>query len=132
MQMKQTSIFQQLIYNIILPVVFALLILGFFNFRNTRVMLRESRETRNFLISDELVQVLRFQDITLQLVENNLNPMLEELSNEIVIKHLVTTKNIEKVDLKALRKSFNLDPKMYDFYVIDTNGVIVNTTFDKD
>lgn len=130
--MKQTSIFQQLIYNIILPVVLALLILGFFNFRNTRVMLREYRETRNFLISDELVQVLRFQDITLQLIENNLNPMLEELSNEIVIKHLVTTKNIEKVDLKALRKSFNLDPKMYDFYVIDTNGVIVNTTFDKD
>lgn len=130
--MRQTSIFQQLIYNIILPVVFALLILGFFNFRNTRVMLKESRETRNFLLSDELVQVLRFQDITLQLVENNLNPMLEELSNEIVIKHLVKTKNIEKIDLKALRASFDLDPTMYDFYIIDTNGVIVNTTFDKD
>lgn len=130
--MKQSSIFQQLIYNIILPVVFALLILGFFNVRSTRVMLKEHRETRNFLISDELVQVLRFQDITLQLVENNLNPVLEEISNEIVLKHLVKTRNIEEVDLKALRKSFNLDPSLYDFYIIDTNGVIVNTTFDKD
>jgi serine phosphatase RsbU (regulator of sigma subunit) len=113
-------------------VVFALLILGFFNVRSTRVMLKEHRETRNFLISDELVQVLRFQDITLQLVENNLNPVLEEISNEIVLKHLVKTRNIEEVDLKDLRKSFNLDPSLYDFYIIDTNGVIVNTTFDKD
>lgn len=130
--MKQTSIFQQLIYNIIFPVVFALLLLGFFNFRNTRVMLKENRETRNYLISDELVQVLRFQDITLQLIEDKMNTTLEEISNEIILKHLINTKNIKDFDLNALRRKMSLDQDRYDLYIIDTNGVVVNTTFVKD
>ncbi len=130
--MKQSSIFQQLIYNIVVPVVLALLALGVFNFRNTRVMLKDHRETRNYLISDELVQVLRFQDITLQLIEDKINKDLEEISNEIITKILVNTKNIEKFDLKKLRVDLGLDPNMYDLYIINTDGVIVNATFDKD
>jgi serine phosphatase RsbU (regulator of sigma subunit) len=130
--MKQSSIFQQLIYNIVFPVVLALLLLGGYNIRNTRVMLKEHRETRNYLISDELVQVLRFQDITLQLVEDRIDNVLEEISNKIVTKHLVNTKEIEKVDLKMLRKTLGLDESLYDLYIINKNGIIVNTTFDQD
>lgn len=130
--MKQSSIFQQLIYNIVFPVVIALLVLGIFNFRNTRQMLTEHREMRNFLISDELVQVLRFQDITLQLLETQLDDKLEKVSNEVITKHLVNTKNIENYDLSQLRETLNLAPELYDLYVIDTNGTIVNTTFEQD
>ncbi|MFP4555853.1 MAG: SpoIIE family protein phosphatase [Bacteroidales bacterium] len=130
--MKQSSIFQQLIYNIVFPVVLALLILGVFNFRNTRQMLTEHREMRNFLISDELVQVLRFQDITLQLLETQLDDKLEKVSNEVITKHLVNTKNIESYDLSQLRETLKLDPDLYDLYIIDTNGTIVNSTFEQD
>jgi serine phosphatase RsbU (regulator of sigma subunit) len=127
--MKQSSIFTQLIYNIVLPVVVALVLLGVINFRNTRVMLREQREIRNFLISDELIQVLKFQDITLSMLEEKLNKQLEDISNEAVIKHLVSTKSIEKYDLAKLRESLGLEPTLYDFYLIDKNGYVVNTTF---
>ena len=130
--MKQKSIFRLLIYNIVFPVVVALLLLGAINFRNTRTMLKEHRETRNFLISDELIQVLRFQDITLQLVEDRLDGALEEISNSIILTHLVSTKNIELFDLKALRDNLGLDSALFDFYIINQNGIIVNTTFDKD
>jgi serine phosphatase RsbU (regulator of sigma subunit) len=96
------------------------------------MMLKEHRETRNFLISDELVQVLRFQDITLQLVEDRLDNDLQEISNKIVLTHLLNTKNIETFDLKALRKNMGLDATLYDLYIINENGIIINTTFEKD
>jgi phosphoserine phosphatase RsbU/P len=130
--MKQTSIFQQLIYNIVIPVVIALILLGFYNFRSTRMMLRDHRETRNFLISDELIQVLKFQDITLSMIEEKFNDELEMVSNEITQKHLLPPIKMDQVDLKGLRRGLGLDPKLYDIYIIDTNGVVVNTTFDKD
>jgi serine phosphatase RsbU (regulator of sigma subunit) len=130
--MKQTSIFQQLIYNVVIPVIVAMILLGVYNFRNTRVMLREHRETRNFLISDELIQVLKFQDITLSMIEEKFNDELEAVSNQITQKHLVSNKQMDKMDLKGLRAKLGLDPTLYDIYIIDTNGVVVNTTFDKD
>jgi serine phosphatase RsbU (regulator of sigma subunit) len=130
--MKQTSIFQQLIYNVVIPVVVALILMAVFNFRSTRVLLKENRETRNFLISDELIQVLKFQDITLSMIEEKLNPELEAISNEITLKYLLSAKKMEHIDLKALRFKMGLDSTLYDFYIIDTSGVVVNTTFDKD
>ncbi len=127
--MKQSSIFKQLIYNVVFPVVIALLILGVYNFRNTRLMLKEHRETRNYLISDELVQLLRFQDITLRLVEAKINEELKNISNEVVNKHLLNTDKIRDFNLEALYRHFDLDPNLFDFYIIDTNGIIINTTF---
>lgn len=130
--MKQAPIFTQLIYNVVLPVVLALVLLGVINFRNTRVMLREQREMRNFLISDELIQVLKFQDITLSILEEKLNQQLEEVSNNLVVKHLVSTKEVDKIDLSKLREMVGLNPELYDLYLIDRNGFVVNTTFKPD
>jgi phosphoserine phosphatase RsbU/P len=130
--MKQSSLFSQLIFNIVFPVVFALLLLGIINTRNTRQMIREHREMRNYLISDELVQILHFQDLALGLIEDRLNESLEYLSNRVVHDHLQFSRNIANHDLSGLRSVLNLDPDLYDFYIIDTNGIIINTTFSKD
>lgn len=130
--MKQTTVFRQLIYNIVFPVVIALIILGVINFRNTRLILKEGSKTRNFLISDEITQVLKFQDVTMSVLEDNLNPMLEQLSNKLTVNYFVSTKNIAKVDLNFIREELSLESNLYDIYVIDTNGVVVNTTFKKD
>lgn len=132
MKQQQTTIFRQLIYNIVFPVVIALIILGVINFRNTRNILKESNRTRNYLISNELTQVLRFQDITLSILEENINPKLENVSGKLVMEYFRSTKNIKEADLKKIREELNLDPQFYDFYVIDTNGIVVNTTFKPD
>ncbi|MGE0077202.1 MAG: SpoIIE family protein phosphatase [Bacteroidales bacterium] len=132
MRQQQTTIFRQLIYNVVIPVVIALIILGGINFRNTRSILKESNKTRNNLISNELTQVLRFQDITLSILEENVNPKLEGISSRLVMDYFKSTDNIKKADLKRIREELKLDPLFYDFYVIDTNGVVVNTTFKPD
>lgn len=130
--MKQTTVFRQLIYNIVFPVVIALIALGVWNFRNTRIILREGSQTRNFLISDEITQVLKFQDVTLLVLEDNLNPMLGQVSNKLIVNYFASTKNINKANLNQIREELKLDPNLYDIYIIDTNGVVVNTTFTKD
>ena len=130
--MKQTTIFRQLIYNIVFPVIIALFVLGIFNFRTTRSILREGSQTRNFLISDEITQVLKFQDVAMYVLEDNLNPMLEQVSKKLVVNYFVSTKNIANVDLNKVREDLKLEADLYDFYIIDTNGVVVNTTFKKD
>ncbi len=130
--MKQTTVFRQLIYNIVFPVVIALIALGVWNFRNTRIILREGSQIRNFLISDEITQVLKFQDVTLLVLEDNLNPMLGQVSNKLIVNYFASTKNIDKANLNQIREELKLDPDLYDIYIIDTNGVVVNTTFTKD
>lgn len=130
--MRQTTIFRQLIYNIVFPVVFALFILGVINFRSTRNILKESNEERNFLITDEITQVLKFQDISLAILEENLNPKLERISNSLINEYFVNTKDIDKIDLLKVRKELGLEKGLYDLYIIDTNGVVVNTTFTED
>ena len=130
--MKQTTVFRQLIYNIVFPVVIALIVLGVINFRNTRLILQEGSKTRNFLISDEITQVLKFQDVTMSVLEENLNPMLEQVSKKLIVNYFVSTKNIAKADLRVIRQELKLESNLYDIYIIDTNGVVVNTTFKKD
>lgn len=130
--MKQTTVFRQLIYSIVFPVVIALVFLGVYNFQNTRTILRKGSETRNFLISDEITQILKFQDVTMLVLEDNLNPMLGEVSRRLTINYFVSTKNIAKANLSQIRSELKLDENLYDIYVIDTNGVVVNTTFTKD
>ncbi|MCB8964667.1 MAG: SpoIIE family protein phosphatase [Bacteroidales bacterium] len=132
MKQQQTTIFRQLIYSIVFPVVIALIVLGVINFRNTRNILKESNRTRNYLISNELTQVLRFQDITLSILEENINPKLESVSRKLVYEYFKSTKSIKEANLKRIREELNLDPLFYDFYVIDTNGIVVNTTFKPD
>ncbi len=130
--MKQTTVFRQLIYSIVFPVVIALVILGVYNFQNTRTILHKGSQTRNFLISDEITQILKFQDVTMTVLEDNLNPMLGEVSRKLIINYFVSTKNIGKANLSQIRDELKLEAGLYDIYIIDTNGVVVNTTFTKD
>ncbi|KAB2867301.1 MAG: SpoIIE family protein phosphatase [Bacteroidales bacterium] len=132
MRKQQTTIFRQLIYNIVFPVVIALIVLGVINFRNTRNIIKESNKTRNYLISNELTQVLRFQDITLSILEENITPKLENVSKKLVLEYFKSTSKIKEADLKKIREELGLDPNFYDLYIIDTNGIVVNTTFKPD
>ena len=124
--MKQTTIFRQLIYNIVFPVIIALFVLGIFNFRTTRSILREGSQTRNFLISDEITQVLKFQDVAMSVLEDNLNPMLEQVSKKLVINYFVSTKNIANVDLNKVREDLKLEADLYDFYIKDFSIILKN------
>ncbi|NOQ25198.1 MAG: SpoIIE family protein phosphatase [Bacteroidales bacterium] len=130
--MRKTTIFKQLILNVVIPAVTALLILGAFNYIQTKSILIESGDTKNRIISEEVVDIMEIQDVALEIIEQYLNPIMESYSNELVNNYFKNTKNIEYADLDKIRKELGMDPEMEDIYIINEEGIVVNSTFEAD
>ena len=130
--MKNTTIFKQLILNIVIPAVLALLILGILNFTHTRNILVESAQERNHIISDEITHILEFQDVALNLLDESLDKKLREYSHKLVHKYFKNTNNIENADLYKILDELGMHANFEDIYVINSEGIVVNTTFVKD
>jgi len=129
-QMRRTTIFKQLIYNVVIPVVIALLLLGILNLLNTRNNLVKSNNEKNYFISDEITHVLGFQDLALGILETNLNNKFEVYSNTLVNDIFADSRNIETVDLYQIQRDIGMNPDFEDLYIINRNGIVVNTTFE--
>ena len=131
-QMRRTTIFKQLIYNVVIPVVIALLLLGIINFQNTRRILIKSNDEKNYFISDEITHVLAFQDLALGILETNLNNKFEIYSNTLVNDVFADSRDIETADLAQIQRDIGMNPDFEDLYIINRNGIVVNTTFEDD
>jgi phosphoserine phosphatase RsbU/P len=130
--MRQKTIFRQLILYVIIPTFFVLLGLAILNFSNTKKILQEGTKTENTYISDEITNIIQFQDLALNVLEENLNEKMRSLSNQLVTNYFKSTKNIEDADLYKIREELGMNPEMTDIYIINKNGIVVNTTFKKD
>ncbi|HAF30124.1 MAG TPA: hypothetical protein DCG75_13870, partial [Bacteroidales bacterium] len=130
--MRKTTIFKQLILNVVIPAVSALLILGAFNYNQTKSNLIESIDSKNKIISEEIVQIMELQDVALEIVEQYLNPVMESYSNKLVHDYFKNTDNIEFADLDKIRIELGMDPEMEDIYIINQEGFVVNSTFKSD
>jgi len=129
---RTTTIFKQLIYNVIVPALAALIILGIINYQHTKSIMMESNENKIRIISDEIKNILEFQDMTFEILESDLGQKMNGYSNLLVSMYFNDTKNIKNIDLNAIREELGMNSKMEDIYIIDRNGIIVNTTFAKD
>ncbi|MBN2519406.1 MAG: SpoIIE family protein phosphatase [Bacteroidales bacterium] len=132
MNERRTTIFRQLILNIVFPVVVALLLLAIINYWHSNTNLKEYNENKNFFITDEITHIHEFQDLALEILENNLEKRTQSLSEKLVNNYFRNTKNIEKQDLNAVRRELRMDPELEDIYIINREGRVVNTTFLKD
>jgi serine phosphatase RsbU (regulator of sigma subunit) len=126
---KRTTVFKQLLLNIILPLVATLILLAYFNYSRNKALLIAAHEEKNLRIQDEIVNVLSFQDISLESVERDMDKFLSTMSQILVNEFFKNTDSIERVSLEKIRH--NLGMKQ-DIYVINSEGIIVNTTFIRD
>jgi hypothetical protein len=129
---KYTTIFKQLILNVIFPVVIALVLLASLNYIQTSRILTNASQTKNYVISNEIKHIMELQDIALETINQQKDSVLRRFSYQLVESYFAKTNNIEDVDLKKVRDEVGMSSKYYDIYVINRNGVVVNTTFDKD
>ena len=129
---RKTTIFRQLIFNIAIPTVIALLIIAGINFIRTRTILSTGTAEKNRLLANEVTKILKFQDIATSLVEEQFNNRFRDLSSLLVEKYFANTDNIEKADLRKIANEIGMDPSNEDIYVISGEGVIINTTFKQD
>jgi serine phosphatase RsbU (regulator of sigma subunit) len=129
---KPTTIFRQLIFNVVLPAIIALLLMGFLNYTNTKSLLVNANEEKNLIIIDEITHILELQDMALEILEGELNKRMEGISNKLVNEIFATTEKIETADLKKLQKELRMNPDFEDIYIINHKGIVVNTTFLED
>jgi sigma-B regulation protein RsbU (phosphoserine phosphatase) len=129
---RTTTIFKQLIFNVIIPTLLALLVFAIINFQRTRSILTTRTDEKNQLLSNEVTKILKFQDIAFKLIEEELDSRLKSLSNTLVDKYFANTDNIANLDLRAIANKIGMDPNNEDIYVIRRDGVVINTTFKQD
>ncbi|MCK4345239.1 MAG: SpoIIE family protein phosphatase [Bacteroidales bacterium] len=132
MKKKRTTIFRQLISNVVIPAVIALLVLAVINYQNTKRILVESNTNKNSIISDEITKVLEFQDVAFEILETGLTEKMQEISTRLVNEIFKSTREIETADLNQIRKQLGMDPALEDIYVINQEGVVIKSTFEDD
>ncbi|MCX6326552.1 MAG: SpoIIE family protein phosphatase [Bacteroidia bacterium] len=132
MASRKTTIFRQLIFNIAIPTLLALLVFSVINFQRTRSILSSSTNETNRLLSNEVTKILKFQDIAFNLIDEELNNRFEEFSSLLVNKYFANTGNIKDLDLRDIANKIGMDPVNEDIYVISAEGIIINTTFKQD
>ncbi len=129
---KRTTIFRQLIFNVVLPAILGLLVLGVLNYTHTKSILLESNRTKNKIITDEIKLILEMQDMTMDILEEGLDSRMKKNSETLTKEFFKNTEGIYDVDLSDFRDQLGMDPMLEDIYVINRSGIIVNTTFEND
>ena len=129
---KRTTIFRQLIFNVVFPVVVAVFLLGILNYLQTRNNIVESSKNKNQLIGEEIKNIHELQDIALDILEDEIDPKLHNFSKALVNDYFKNTKGIDEIDLDSIRLKIGMDPQFEDIYVINKMGIVVNTTFEND
>jgi serine phosphatase RsbU (regulator of sigma subunit) len=129
---RTSTVFRQLILNIIVPVVFALVILAILNQYRVKTTTDQNNKRQNQLITDQIELSLIHQDYGLEGVEKRLEAELFVQSHHLVNRYFSNTDSIESADLSLIRDSLNMYSKEQDIYIINRQGVIVNTTFEQD
>ncbi len=129
---KATTVFRQLILNVVIPVVLALLILATINYLQTKNILIKSNNVKNYIITDEVKHIMELQDLALDILETRMDEKMEKYSYDLIETTFVNTDSIKQIDLYAVREKIGMNPEMDDIYIINKEGFVVNTTFYKD
>ena len=129
---RATTIFKQLIFNIVIPTLMALLVLAAFNFYRTRSILTTQTEEKNKLLSNEITKILRFQDVAFKLIDEEVDNRLKNFSNLLVKEYFKNTDNLEKLNLREIANKMGMDSINEDIYIIRRDGLVINTTFKQD
>jgi len=129
---KRTTIFRQLIFNVVLPAILGLMILGILNYTHTKNILIDSNKAKNSIITDEIKHIHEMQDMAMNIVEEGLDLKMRNYSEILIKDYFKNTAVIQDADLTAIRTKIGMDPRFEDIYVINKMGIIVNTTFEND
>ncbi|MFH0842442.1 MAG: SpoIIE family protein phosphatase [Bacteroidota bacterium] len=132
MAIRRTTIFRQLIFNIAVPTLLALLVFSVINFQRTRSILSSGTVEKNKLLANEVTKILKFQDIAINLIDVQLNNRLKEFNSLLVNKYFANTSTLDKVDLFAIAIEIGMDTINEAIYIISSDGIIINTTFRQD
>lgn len=126
--MKFNKITQQFLIIIFLPIIAVIAGLVFYINSSHNQTFEEAKQGRIQLLNEEIRQLHHFKLRTLNAIENEVNSkytkQIKSLTNEIEIRPT----RLEDIDLAAVREQMGIDMASQEVYVINSNGVVSNTT----
>lgn len=105
--------------------------ISLYNFWNKKKEIHQNRREHLAQVKSELKDFVVFFDNTISEFEHKLSKQAEDFSDTLVNHVFKNTKNIETADLKEIRKQIGMTEDQ-DIYIVNKNGIIVNTTYPKD
>lgn len=105
--------------------------ISLYNFWKKKKEIHENRQEHLVQVKSELKDFVVFFDNTISEFEHKLSDQAEYFSDTLVNSIFKSTANIETADLKEIRKSIGMTEDQ-DIYIVNKNGIIVNTTYPKD
>lgn len=111
--------------------VFVIVGIGFFNFYKERGEILDERVAHIKQVKQEVNDFIDFFDQTILEFESEMSRQGRMHSDTLVNHIFKDTKYIETMNLDSLRTVIGMT-KSQDLYIVNRNGVIVNTTFPKD
>lgn len=132
MTSRKTTIFRQLIFNIVIPTLSALLVFAIINFQHTSNLIKKNNEEKNRLLANEVIKILKFQDIAFDLIDEEFNARFKVQSETLINDYFSKLDNVKDLDLRAIANKIGMDSVNQDIYIISADGIIINTTFKQD
>lgn len=129
---RQKRIYWLLRTKIVWPIVLILLVVSIIS------MLFSYNDSQKFNakvqsdIKSELRSFVELQYVTLKVLEQPLNENLREICEHLRDNEFASTKNIENVDLQKILLELKLDTSLVGLYIINRNGIIINSTVKSD
>lgn len=130
-QDKRTTIFRQLIFSVLLPVVILISGISVYNFYDKKNQVIENREEIVEQLQTETAEFLEFYDLTIFELEKSMSADAKMFSEKLVNDVFPESEGILTANLDSIKDEIGMTNRQ-DIYIIDTNGVIVNTSYPPD
>lgn len=129
MSKSRTTIFRQLILNILVPVILAVLLFSSVSYYLNNKKLHENYYAQHRQIEQQALDLLGMYDLGLAHLEGAYSDRMENISNMLVHDYLGNTNGIDTINLFRISTLAGMDTSKEFIYIIDENATIINTTF---
>ncbi|MFN5458823.1 MAG: SpoIIE family protein phosphatase [Bacteroidota bacterium] len=130
MSSKSTTIFKQLLLNIILPLILTIMAFSYISYYYNRQKLEESYANERKLIVDQVKTLITFYDYSMHLHEDEFNHRMNKVA--LLWRDYFKSHDPISSDLYLSSIRLGMDTTKEFVYLIDRKGEIRNTTFRKD
>ncbi len=130
--MKRTTILQQLLINIISPLVLFILFYCAYDYYAKREEQSKILTAQVDQLTQQIKHLVDMYDLGMLIHEDAYNARMNDLSYKVRESELSSALPLNKMDLYALSSKLGMDTANESIYIIDRNCVICNTTFSKD
>lgn len=128
---KRSTLFSRLMISVALPEVIIFSIVAVISYIQLKDLFQDISKEKVENLQEELMSVIDFQDVSLATLSREIEHEAQEKMKALRYDYFQTTDSIESADLSKIRSEIGMKSSD-DIYIIDQNGEIINTTFEKD